>query len=60
MNTNNFFYAVLGGALVATLWIATSLLTLSLAAAVFGLTCLVWFGALTAEDYGARFKRFGR
>lgn len=60
MNTNNFFYAVLGGALVAMFWIATSLLTLPLAAAVFGLTCLAWFGALTAEDYGARFKRFGR
>jgi|GEM_PF-891348 len=60
MNSNNFFYAVLGGALVAALWIVSSFLTLSLAAVVFTIPCLVWFGALTAEDYGARFKRFGR
>jgi hypothetical protein len=60
MNSNKFFYAALGGLLVAAFWIASSLLTLSLAAVVFGLTCLIWFGALTMEDYGARFKRFGR
>jgi hypothetical protein len=60
MNTINFIYALLGGAVVAAFWIATILLTLPWAAAIFGLTCVAWFGALAVEDYGARFKRFGR
>ena len=60
MKTTNLIYALLGGAIVAGFWIATNLFTLPLAVAIFGLTCLTWFGALTAEDYGARFKRFGR